>query len=85
MTTQHDETPWVALHDVHRLYGYSSVRSAYNAVAGQAFPVETYKLGRTIVIDRAVHEEFFAAHRRSGLAALRKSRSTKQQSEGSDA
>lgn len=85
MTTQHDETPWVALQDVHHLYGYTSVRSAYNAVAAQAFPVETYKLGRMIVIDRVVHEEFFAAHRRSGLAALRKGQSTTQQSEDSNA
>lgn len=80
------DRPWVALNDVHELYGYSSVRSAYNAVAAKHFPVETYKLGRMIVIDKAVHEEFFAAHRRAGLSALRNNKSGRsQQREDEDA
>lgn len=77
-------TPWIALKDVHAMYGYSSCGSAYNAVAAKKFPVETYKLGRMIVIDRAVHEEFFAAHRRIGLSALRNNKKDSEHQQGGD-
>lgn len=79
-----EEHPWVALKDVHPMYGYSSVGSAYNAVAAKHFPVETYKLGRMIVIDKVVHQEFFAKHRRVGLTALRNNKSEGQQQQGED-
>lgn len=65
-----DDLPWVALKDVHHLYGMT-LESARNAIAAGTFPVCTYKLGRSIVIDRVVHEEFFTRHRERGLRALR--------------
>lgn len=60
---------WVALKDVHSDYGMT-LESARNAIAAGRFPVPTYKLGRMIVIDRAVHETFFANKREEGLLAL---------------
>jgi hypothetical protein len=65
------ELDWVALKDVHQQYGFKSMGAARNAVAGKRFPVETYKLGNKIVIDREVHKEFFSSRREAGLRALR--------------
>ncbi|AEY69579.1 excisionase [Burkholderia phage vB_BceS_AH2] len=59
-----------------------TLESARNAVAAGRFPVPTYKLGKLIVIDRAVHEEFFASKRRAGLLALRNNKKVNSQPEG---
>lgn len=64
------DVPWVALKDVFKLYGYSSIGAARNAVVAGRFPVETYKVGRLIVIDTEVHKTFFLKHRQTGLRAL---------------
>lgn len=69
-----DDRPWVALKDVHAMYGMT-LESARNAIARGTFPVPTYKLGKIIVIDKAVHEEFFAKKREIGLRALRNNKS----------
>lgn len=66
-----DDRAWHYLKDVYQQYGYGSASAAYNAVAAGNFPVPTYKLSRYIVIDKAVHIEFFERHRREGLAILR--------------
>lgn len=66
-----DDRAWLHLKDVYQQYGYGSASAAYNAVAAGHFPVPTYKLARYIVIDKAVHSEFFEKHRREGLATLR--------------
>lgn len=64
-----EERPWVALKDVCDQYGMT-IGSARNAVNAGRFPVPTYKIGRLIVIDRVVHEEFFSRQREAGLRAL---------------
>lgn len=67
-----EEPPWVALKDVHHLYGMT-IESAYNAVKAGRFPVPTYKAGKLIVIDREVHAQFFAMRREAGLRELSRS------------
>jgi len=64
------EISWVALKDVHQHYGFSSLGAARNAVAAGRFPVPTYKMGRLIVIDKVVHDEFFRRKREAALRAL---------------
>lgn len=76
-----DETPWVALKDVHGMYGMT-LESARNSIARGTFPVPTYKLGRNIVIDREVHKEFFAHKREAGLRELRNNISGRQGRKG---
>jgi hypothetical protein len=76
--------PWVPLKDVHKQYGFSSLEAARNAIAAGRFPVQTYKLGRLIVIDLAVHERFFQAHREAGLRALEDNLSLSPQQHGSN-
>jgi len=78
-----EEKPWVALKDVYEHYGMSNMGSARNAVAANRFPVPTYKMGRLIVIDRVVHEEFFESRRRAGLFAIRNNNENGAQ-QGSD-
>ena len=71
-----DEIPWLRVKDVFPMYGYGTASAAYNAVSAGSFPVTTYKLGRMLVIDKAVHAEFFKHHREVGLAALHAKRGT---------
>lgn len=68
VTTQ--EVPWVAVDEVCEHYGFQ-FPSAKHAIAEGRFPVPTYKIGRRLVIDKAVHCEFFNAKREAGLLALR--------------
>lgn len=79
MTTR----PWVALKDVHAEYGMT-LASARNAISAGRFPVPTYKLGRMIVIDLAVHEEFFASRREAGLLVLKNNNPMTKQPKGRD-
>lgn len=65
-----DDKPWVALRDVCGLYGVS-YPTAKNKIAQGTFDVPTYKVGKTIVIDRIVHETYFTNLRQAGLAAMR--------------
>lgn len=77
------DKPWVALKDVHEMYGMT-LESARNSIARGTFPVPTYKLGRLIVIDKAVHEEFFAAKREAGLRDLRNNKTGGHGRKGSE-
>ena len=63
------ERPWIALKELADLFGVT-LGSARNAIAENRFPVPTYKLGKRVVADRAVVEQFFAARRAEGLKAV---------------
>lgn len=63
------QTPWVALSDVCKMYGVK-FETAKGQVANSTFPVETYRVGRTIVIDKEVHKNYFLSKRTAGLLAL---------------
>jgi hypothetical protein len=60
------ERPWIGLKELADLFGVT-LGSARNAIAEQRFPVPTYKLGKRVVADRHVVEQFFAARRAEGL------------------
>lgn len=62
--------PWVAVEAVCSQYGLQ-YPSAKHAIAEGRFPVPTYKVGRKLVIDKAVHVEYFKTHRAAGLHALK--------------
>lgn len=64
------ETPWHAVRDVCHLYGLT-YETSKNKIHAESFPVAVYKVGKTWVIDKAVHAEYFARHREAGLAALK--------------
>lgn len=63
------ETPWVSLGAVCHMYGVA-LGSAKNKIMAGTFPVMTYKVGKIHVIDRAVHDRYFACKREAGLCAL---------------
>lgn len=64
------DIPWVAVEDVCAMYGVT-YETAKNKITAGTFPVPTYKAGKRHVIDRVVHEEYFAQQRERGLALLR--------------
>lgn len=64
-----EEKPWVAVKDVCHLYGVT-YPTAKNKIASETFDVPVYKVGKTWVIDKHVHEAFFVKKRAEGLAAL---------------
>lgn len=76
------ERTWVPLAEVFGQYGYKNMESARNAVSTGRFPVPTFKLAGTIVIDKEVHAEFFDAYRRAGLQALRNNKMQFEQQGG---
>ena len=63
------ETPWVALRDVAAMYGVSYL-TAKNKIHAGTFDVPAYRVGKTWVIDKHVHEAFFLKKRAEGLRAL---------------
>ena len=63
------EVPWIELQEAAPLFGLT-FESAKNAIYAEKFPVRTYKLGRKIVVDRVVIEEYFRLRREEGLAGL---------------
>lgn len=72
-----DDKPWILLREVISEYGMT-MGSAGNAIRDNRFPVRTYRVGKYLVVDRAVHAEFmknqadyFAQEREAGLRALR--------------
>ncbi len=67
------ETPWVAVREVCHMYGVT-YETAKNKMLLGNFPVPTYKVGKTHVIDRTVHDQYFARHREAGLAAMKTTR-----------
>jgi hypothetical protein len=60
------ERPWIGLKELADLFGVT-LGSARNAISEQRFPVPTYKLGKRVVADRHVVEQFFASRRAEGL------------------
>lgn len=64
------DTPWVALRDVCHMYGVT-YETAKNKLHLETFPVPVYKVGKTIVIDRVVHEQYFMHYRNAGLQHLK--------------
>lgn len=67
--TSRDELPWVAVRDVAYMYGVG-YQTAKNKIADGTFPVTTYKVGKTWVIDKHVHEGYFMKMRAAGLKSL---------------
>lgn len=65
-----DGKPWVAVEEVCGAYGVNFA-TAKNKIAARKFPVQTYKVGKTLVIDKVVHDEYFRKHREAGLNALK--------------
>lgn len=63
------EIPWLAVEAVCSVYGVSFA-TAKNKIASGKFPVPTYKVGKTLVVDKAVHEEYFRRQREAGLRTL---------------
>lgn len=63
------ERPWIALKELADLFGMT-LGSARNAIAEQRFPIPTYKLGKRVVADRTVVEQFFATRRQEGLKVV---------------
>ncbi len=64
------EMPYFALEEVYQLFGYTNLSSCHNAIRGRRFPIQTYKIGRTIVVDREVVRAYFRKRRDEGLAQL---------------
>lgn len=74
MNTINDTTPWVDLSQVCEMYGVK-YNTAKGQVANKTFPVETYRVGKKIVIDKEVHQNYFLGKRQSGLSALNSTKS----------
>ena len=72
--SKQDNKPWVAVEEVCWMYGVTFA-TAKNKIAMGTFPVVTYKVGRTHVIDREVHEAYFRRQRDAGLRALETTKS----------
>ncbi len=62
--------PWVAIRDVCHMYGVT-YETAKNKIHLGTFPVPTYKVGKKLVIDRVVHEQYFMHYRDAGLLHLK--------------
>lgn len=71
---QATEVPWVAVEAVCGAYGVRFA-TAKNQICAGTFPVPTYKVGKTLVIDKAVHKEFFMKHREAGLRVINTTKS----------
>jgi hypothetical protein len=56
------------------MYGVT-FETAKNKIAMGTFPVPTYKAGKILVIDKVVHETYFARLRTDGLRRLDSTRS----------
>lgn len=63
------ERPWIGLKELAELFGLT-LGSIRNAIAEQRFPVPTYKLGKRVVADKHVVEQFFASRRADGLTQI---------------
>ena len=69
MLTQ--EKPWMPLQEVAELLGIE-IKTAYNQLTEESFPVPTYKLGKQRVADKAVLARYFEMKRTEGMAQLEK-------------
>lgn len=69
-----EQIPWVTVESVCHMYGYN-YQTAKTKIQNGTFDVPTYKVGRTPVIDRVVHEKFFMMKREAGLQAIKSTNS----------
>jgi len=70
------ELPYFTLDEISELFNYTNIGSCYNAIRGGRFPVKTFKVGRTIVADKAVVREFFRVEREAGAVHLQNMKDT---------
>jgi hypothetical protein len=64
--------PWYAVEDVCAHFGVT-FPTAKNQIQRDEFPVPTYRVGKLLVVDKIVYDEFFERRRLAGLRLLRKS------------
>jgi hypothetical protein len=65
----YDTYPWLPLSVACDMFGMT-YGSAKNAVLEERFPVMTYRLGRFIVVDKDVIDNYFREQRAKGLKKL---------------
>jgi hypothetical protein len=65
----YDVYPWLPLSIACDMFGMT-YNSARNAVLQERFPVMTYRLGRYIVVDKDVMQNYFREQRERGLKKL---------------
>jgi predicted DNA-binding transcriptional regulator AlpA len=63
------ERPWISIKELADLFGLT-LGSLRNAIAEDRFPIPTYKLGKRVVADKHVVEQFFASRRADGLKQI---------------
>ena len=63
------ERPWMSIKELADLFGLT-LGSLRNAIAEDRFPIPTYKLGKRVVADKHVVEQFFASRRADGLKQI---------------
>jgi hypothetical protein len=68
------ERPWLELKDVAPMLGVTPA-TAKNKISNGTFEVPTYRLGKKVVVDKAVLDAFFEARRKAGLRKLENSTS----------
>jgi hypothetical protein len=66
------EIPWVSVREVCAMYGVT-YDTAKNKILAGTFDVPTYKVGKTWVIDRCVHQQYFSRLREEGLSRMKSS------------
>jgi len=64
------EKPFIVLKDVWDWFGYGSYELTCLAIYQNRFPLRTYRVGNTRVIDREVFEGFFLLEREAALDQL---------------
>lgn len=64
------DVPWVAVEAVCHMYGVTYA-TAKKKIQEDTFAVPTYKVGKTPVIDKEVHEKYFRDKREAGLRLLK--------------
>jgi hypothetical protein len=63
------ERPWISIKELADIFGLT-LGSLRNAIAEDRFPIPTYKLGKRVVADKHVVEQFFASRRADGLKQI---------------
>lgn len=72
------ELPWFSIKDVCGAYGCTFATAKKNIING-TFPVPTYKVGNSHVVDKVVHEKYFQAKRNFGLRSLQNNKAVSDQ------
>lgn len=69
MLVWHDDYSWLPLSEACKMFGMT-YGSAKNAVLQNRFPVDVYKIGRYLVVDRDVIARYFNDKKQTGFAKL---------------